>query len=156
MYFNHDFQRHKRQTEENNLNEDSIRIQSGSYDGDDTQGDTEGMRIYDAWFQHRNSENIPKSRMAVPQSSDDEAIRPHHRISASWVERKRKSSHDLNAHFDDKVFRDSYPSRSSGSGSSSNRRRTNSGQAIDLPQTNFYKITPTQQVCLNLVNTNHG
>ena len=132
------------------MNEDSIRIQSGTYDGEDTQGDTEGMRIYDAWFQHRKSEHIPKSRMAIPQSNEDGAtdpIRPHHRISASWVERKRKSKHDLNAHFDDKVFRDSYPSRSSSSGSSSNRRRgnSNSGQAIDLPQTNFYKITPTTQ-----------
>ena len=30
------------------------------------QGDSEGLRIYDAWYQHRNAENIPKSRMAVP------------------------------------------------------------------------------------------
>merc|ERR1719362_607346 len=145
-------ERQKRQVEvSNNLNEDGMPIRSGTYDGEDNQGDTEGLRIYDAWFQHKNSANIPQSRTAVPLDTsniDTNSIRPHHRISALWVENQTKSSHDLNAHFGDKIFRESYPSRSSSS--NNNRRRGgNSGVAhfeqLDLPQTNFLKITPTQQ-----------
>ena len=51
----------------NNLNEDGLPIRSGRYNGDEgDQGDSEGLRIYDAWYQHRNAEHIPKSRIAVP------------------------------------------------------------------------------------------
>lgn len=128
------------------MNEDGLPIRQGSYSRQDDQiGDTEGLRIYDAWFQHRSAHEIPKSRTttsslrnSVEQENSD-PIKPYHRTSASWVEKKSGSSHDLNAHFDDKVFRDPYPSRKKAAG-----RR--SGQAIDLPQTNFYKITPTEQV----------
>jgi len=130
-------ERQKRQVEVNNLNEDGLPIRSGRYNGDEgDQGDSEGLRIYDAWYQHRNAENIPKSRMAVPldPSSDPNPIKPHHRTSAAWVEKKSKSTHDLNAHFDEKIFRESYPNRGRGN-----------GRAIDLPQSNFYKITPTLQ-----------
>lgn len=51
------------------------------------------------------------------------------------LKEEKKSNHNLNAHFDDKVVRERYPSN----------RNTNSGQAIDMPQTNFYKMTPTEE-----------
>lgn len=57
------------------------------------------------------------------------------RTSAAWVEKHKKSNHDLNAHFDDNIYRDPYPS---------SRKKSSSGRAIDLPQTNFYKMTPTE------------
>ena len=58
------------------------------------------------------------------------------RTSAAWVERRSKSKHNLNAHFDKKVVRDRYP----------NSRKSHSGKAIDMPQTNYYKMTPTEEV----------
>lgn len=140
--------RKKRQVEVNNLNEDGLPIRSGSYgnDGEEQQGDTEGLRIYDAWFQHRNAKHIPKSRTAPQNSPDDsDPIKPYHRTSASWVEKRTRSSHNLNAHFDDKVFREKYPKRRR------KKKKHNSGSAIDMPQTNFFKITPTEKVTLVIV-----
>ena len=55
------------------------------------------------------------------------------RKSASWVERRRKSSHNLNPQFDDQsVYRDAYPRGSRG---------RQSGSAVDLPSKNRAKET---------------
>ena len=134
--------RSKRQAEvQHNLNEDGVPLRPGSY-RDEEAGDTEGLRIYENWFQHKKSQHVPKSRMAVNinqvQEDDSSPIKPYHRTSASWVEKKSGADHDLNAHFDSKIFRNAYPSRG--------RSSQGSGNAIDLPQSNFYKITPTEVV----------
>ena len=84
---------------------------------------------------------IKSDFLILDPSSDPNPIKPHHRTSAAWVEKKSKSTHDLNAHFDEKIFRESYPNRGRGN-----------GRAIDLPQSNFYKITPTLQVCGILIS----
>ena len=71
--------------EPNNLNEDGMPLREGSYTGKDS--DSEGLRIYDAWYQHKNSNEIPRSRNAhqrrrkkPDQDSDYEnPIKPYHR-----------------------------------------------------------------------------
>ena len=73
------------------------------------------------------------------------------RTSASWVEKKRKSGHDLNAHFDQKIYRNAYPNRRNSGSSGSTNRRSGGGSAIDIaaqPHTNFFKITPTEEVTI--------
>jgi len=62
-------------------------------------------------------------------SSDNEAIRPHHRKSASWVEEKRRKrkrkKHNLNAHFDDNsIYRKGRQGRKRTSSGSSRTRQT--------------------------------
>ena len=44
----------------------------------------------------------------------------------------------MNAHFDKKVYRNAYPNRR-------NRGGSGGGSAIDMPQTNFFKYTPTEE-----------
>ena len=74
----------KRQADQSNLYEDGVPIRQGSYQEKD-QGDSEGMRVYDAWFQHRNAKNIPKSRVGAASrkkiSDYQNPIKPHHRYS---------------------------------------------------------------------------
>lgn len=139
-------QRQRRQVEDaNNRSEDGVPIVDGSYGQAGTGTNTEGLRVYDAWFQHSNQNEIPQSRTAPRSRGLDSAIKPYHRTSASWVERGRKSNHNLNAHFDDNVYRDPYPTSS----------RRGSGRAIDLPNSNRAKMTPTeapQAVSLNVVD----
>jgi len=109
-------------------------LASGSYSSPEGTGNrtTEGLRIYDAWFQ--NSNHIPHAhRRKSKARRHNKAIRPHHRKSASWVERRRKSSHNLNPQFDDQsVYRDAYPRGSRG---------RQSGSAVDLPSKNRAKET---------------
>jgi len=140
----------------NNLYEDDVPIRQGRYKDQSqeqtSQGDSEGMRVYDAWFQHKNARHIPKSRVggANRRKASDygNAIKPYHRTSASWVSKKRKSGHDLNAHFDQKIYRNAYPNRRNSGSSGSTNRRSGGGSAIDIaaqPHTNFFKITPTEE-----------
>ena len=70
-----------------NLYEDDVPIRQGRYKDQsqeqNTQGDSEGMRVYDAWFQHKNARHIPKSRVggANRRKASDygNAIKPYHR-----------------------------------------------------------------------------
>ena len=76
-------QRVKRQVN-NNLYEDDVPIRQGRYqDQQSDQGDSEGMRVYDAWFQHRNAKHIPKSRIGAANrrkiSDYENPIKPYHR-----------------------------------------------------------------------------
>ena len=66
------------------------------------------------------------------------------RTSASWVERRRKSNHNLNPQFDDQsVYRDAYPRGSRG---------RQSGSAVDLPSKNRAKETdPVRIISLALI-----
>ena len=81
LFFDY-FQRGKRQIESaHNLAEDGTPIVVGnSYTGNDAQN-TEGLRIYDAWFQHRNNHEIPQKQQifAEPPKAGGESIQPHHR-----------------------------------------------------------------------------
>ena len=68
-------QRVKRQIEDvYGLTGDGVQIVDESY-GSDGKKTTEGLRIYDAWFQ--NAESIPKTRRK--KHKNGKAIRPHHR-----------------------------------------------------------------------------
>ncbi len=121
-----------------NLNEDGVPIVGAAYgQANANNQDTEGLRVYDAFFQEDNS-RIPMSRHEFDSNDESAPILPHHRQSASWVERSSRaadtsvtSRHNLNAHFDDRVYRESYPSPSSRS----------SAAAIDLPLRNRAKYT---------------
>ena len=68
-----------------NLYEDDVPIRQGRYkdQSEEQQGDSEGMRVYDAWFQHKNARHIPKSRVggANRRKASDygNAIKPYHR-----------------------------------------------------------------------------
>jgi len=98
---------------------------------------TEGLRIYDSWYQKSNS--IPISRNGRNMnggSNANEAIRPHHRKSASWVEEKRKrrkrKKHNLNAHFDDNsIYRKGRRGRKRTGGSSNRSQERQSSREID-------------------------
>ena len=76
------FQRVKRQLD-SNLIEDSLPIRPGSYKDNKQGGDTEGLRIYENWFQHKTSYEIPKgrrgSRRRKTKNKVEDAIKPHHR-----------------------------------------------------------------------------
>lgn len=63
--------------------EDSLPIRPGSYKDNKQGGDTEGLRIYENWFQHKTSYEIPKgrrgSRRRKTKNKVEDAIKPHHR-----------------------------------------------------------------------------
>jgi hypothetical protein len=56
---------------------ENVPIVQASYHGNE-QHNTEGLRVYDAWFQHKNDNEIPRRRRQQ-QKADRRPIRPHHR-----------------------------------------------------------------------------
>lgn len=70
--------------------EDGVPIGQGRYKTGEAGGvgvNTEGLRIYDAWFQHKNAGEIPKSRNGPLRRRNrngggrdsGNAIKPYHR-----------------------------------------------------------------------------
>ena len=69
----------RRQVESSDLAEDGVPIVGASYTGNE-HANTEGLRIYDAFFQHKSSHEIPKTRDdAAYNSRHINPILPHHR-----------------------------------------------------------------------------
>ena len=96
------------------LSQDGVALPAEGSHREDGRRPAEGLRVYDAWF--KDSMGIPKNRRRggtgnVEGQGSGSPIRPHHRQSASWVEHRRKSKHDLNTHFDqNNIYMDPYPS----------------------------------------------
>ena len=76
--------RNRRQVEAaHNLNEDGVPIVDSSYVGNEGIN-TAGLRIYDAFFQHRRDFEIPHDPKINWENQWNDPIRPHHRYLQNY------------------------------------------------------------------------
>merc|ERR1711971_797707 len=69
--------------------------------------DSNGFRVYSAWYQHRRENKIKNDPRVVVQHATDAPIRPHHRKSAAWSERDGDDREDDFVTLGDSMYSDS-------------------------------------------------
>jgi len=102
-------QQHKseRNAELENLSEDGIPILEKRPNG--RRGRKKGgvgLRVYDAWFQHKRENEIPNDPRVVWSHPTDAPIRAHHRKSAAWVNGRDEEDYSNFAGFGETVYSD--------------------------------------------------